>query len=220
MAEGVLEGVKVIDLTRSIAGPYCTKLMADYGAEVIKVEPPEGDPCRLLGPFPGNVPHQEKGGLFLFLNTNKKGVTLDLKQPKGKALLQELVKDADVLVESFPPQVMAELGLSYEALAKANPRLVMASISNFGQTGPYRDWKATEIVVEAIGGNMYISGDHDREPLSFGVPLFQFVAGQSALAGTLVALFERQRSGLGQHIDVSTAEAVAACIPYTFQYYT
>lgn len=220
MADAVLEGVKVLDLTRNIAGPYCTKLMADYGAEVIKIEPPEGDPCRMLGPFPGDKPDKEKGGLFLYLNTNKKSVTLDLKTPQGKETLLALVKNADILVENFEPRVMPELGFSYEALAKVNPKLIMASISNFGQTGPYKDWKATEIVVEAIGGNMYVSGDYDREPLSFGVPLFQFVAGQNALAGALMALFERERSGQGQHMDVSIAEAVSACLPYAFQYYT
>ncbi len=223
MPDRALEGIKVIDLTHYVAGPYCTKLMADYGAEVIKVEPPEGDPCRMLGPFPGDQPDKEKGGLFLYLNTNKKSVVLDLKTPQGKEAILALVKQADVLVENFAPHVMPELGLSYETLSRANPKLVMASISNFGQTGPYKDWKATEIVVEAIGGNMYVSGDYDREPLSFGVPLFQFVAGQNALAGVLMALFESRSnrdSGQGQHIDVSVAEAVTSCIPYAFQYYT
>ncbi|MBI4201780.1 MAG: CoA transferase [Chloroflexi bacterium] len=220
MTEGVLEGVKVIDLTHYIAGPYCTKLMADYGAEVIKIEPPEGDPCRMIGPFPGDIPHKEKGGYFLYLNSNKKSVVLDLKQPQDKEQLLALVKDADIVVENFAPHVMQDLGLTYDTLSQANPRIIMASISNFGQTGPYKDWKATEIVVEAIGGNMYVSGDYDREPLSFGVPLYQFVAGQNALAGALIALWERERSSQGQHIDVSLTEAVTACLPYAFQYYT
>jgi crotonobetainyl-CoA:carnitine CoA-transferase CaiB-like acyl-CoA transferase len=221
MTESVLEGIQVIDLTHHIAGPYCTKLMADYGADVIKIErPPDGDPCRMFGPFPGDTPDREKGGLFLFLNTNKRSVVLDMEKPQGKELLLEMVKSADILVESFEPRVMASLGLSYEELAKVNPRLIMTSISNFGQTGPYRDWKATEIVVEALGGNMYISGDHDREPMSFGVPLFQFVAGQSALAPSIMALYERESSGQGQHVDVSVVEAVTTCIPYAFQFYT
>lgn len=221
MTDRVLEGVTVIDLTQYVSGPYCTKLMADYGANVIKVEcPKEGDPSRNIGPFPDDVPDKEKSGLFLALNVNKQSLSLDINSARGRDLLLELIKDADVIVENLTPRVITNLNLNYEELSKINPRLIMTSISDFGQTGPYRDWKATEIVAEAIGGNMYISGDYDREPLCFGVPLFQYVAGQNALAATLMALYERETSHQGQHIDVSISEVVTSCIPYAFQYYT
>ena len=138
MPEQALSDVKVLDLTWYIAGPYCTKLLADYGADVIKVERPgAGDPARSMGPFLGDDPHPEKSGLFLHLNTNKRGITLNLKSQACKRIFKELVKDVDILVESFSPRVMPSLGLGYEELEKLNPRLVMTSISNFGQTGPY-----------------------------------------------------------------------------------
>ncbi|MBI4302278.1 MAG: CoA transferase, partial [Chloroflexi bacterium] len=145
MSEQALSGTVVIDLTHHIAGPYSTKFLSDFGAEVIKIEKPgEGDPARKAGPFPGDMPHPEKSGLFLYLNTNKKGITLNLKTEAGKAIFKELVKKADVVVENFSPRVMASWGLGYEVLAAINPKLVMTSISNFGQTGPYRDYKAAD----------------------------------------------------------------------------
>src|SRR5512139_3193047 len=137
MKEQGLSGVRVLDLTWHIAGPYCTKYIADAGADVIKVERPDyGDTERRMAPFFKDDPHPEKSGLFLHLNTNKRGVTLNLKSETGKRIFKELVKDADVLVESFRPRVMPSLGLDYETLDKINPRLVMTSISNFGQRGP------------------------------------------------------------------------------------
>src|SRR4030043_1673381 len=169
MLEQALSGVKIIDLTWYISGPYCAKLLADYGAEVIKVEKAgEGDPARRMGPFFKDDPHPEKSGLFLHLNTNKQGITLNLKTATGKKILKELVKDADILVENFRPHVMPGLGLDYETLKKVNPRLVMVSISSFGQTGPYREFKAAEIVEYAMGGEMYSTGIAGREPLKLG----------------------------------------------------
>jgi len=161
-----LSGVKVLDLSWYISGPYCTKLLADYGADVLKVEMPgEGDPARKLGPFFKDDPHPEKSGLFLYLNTNKKGITLNLKSSWGNDVIKELVKDVDILVESFSPDVMERLGLSYEDLEKINPRLLFTSISNFGQFGPYRDYKASELIIYGMGGAMNESGLPDREPL-------------------------------------------------------
>lgn len=126
MNDTPLRDLKVIDLTQHIAGPYCTKLLADYGGDVVKVERPDGgDPARRMGPFPGHQPHPEKSGIFLYLNTNKRGVTLDLKSDGGRAALLELVRDADVLVESYSPRVMASLGLDYQALTKVNPNQIM-----------------------------------------------------------------------------------------------
>jgi len=176
---------KVLDLTHYIAGPYCTMVLAALGAEVIKVERPgEGDGARRLGPFFKDDPHPEKSGLFLTLNHNKKSVTLNLKTGTGVRLFNELVREADVVVENFRPGVMARLGLDYDALHKINPALVMTSISNFGQTGPYRDYKATELVIEALGGLAYGIGDYDREPVKYGLSQIQYDAGKTAALAT------------------------------------
>ena len=165
MSDSVLKDIKVIDLTQHIAGPYCTKLLADYGADVIKVERPDGgDPARRMGPFPGHERHPEKSGLFLYLNTNKRGVTLDLKSDAGRAALLELVRDADVLVESYSPRVMPSLGLDYQTLSKVNPRLIMTSVSSFGGNGRYRDYRASELVLYALCGMAYVTGGYHREP--------------------------------------------------------
>lgn len=132
-----MAGVKVIDLPQHIAGPYCTRLLADCGADVLKVEKPgQGDPARRLAPFPADQPHPEKSGLFAYLNTNKRGITLNLKTETGRKVLLRLVEGADILVESYSPRVMPAFGLGYKTLKEVNPRLVMVSISNFGQTGP------------------------------------------------------------------------------------
>ncbi len=193
MAEQLLTGIKVLDLTHYIAGPFCTKLMADYGADVIKIERPgKGDIARQVGPFPEDVPDPEKSGLFLYLNTNKKGITLNLKTKTGIEILKKLVKESDVLVENFRPGVLPSLGLEYETLKKVNPRLVMTSISNFGQTGPYRDWKATEITLYALSGQMSRQGDPDREPLKHALSIFQYFAGKVASLVTLAAGNKKQ----------------------------
>ena len=145
MVPQALDQVTVLDLTQYIAGPYCTKLLADYGAHVIKVERPgSGDPARHMGPFFRNEPHPDKSGLFLHLNANKHSVTLDLKGAAGRRAFLRLVEEADILVESFAPRVMPSLGLDYQVLQKVKPALVMTSISNFGQTGPYRDFNSSE----------------------------------------------------------------------------
>lgn len=210
MSEQALSDVKVLDLTWHIAGPYCTKLLADYGAEVIKVEKPgEGEPARRMGPFFKDDPHPEKSGLFLHLNTNKKGITLNLKSAKGKKILKELAKDADILVESFRPHVMPSLGLDYETLEQINPKLLMTSISSFGQTGPYRDFKASEIVEYAMGGEMYSTGTAGREPLKLGGNVIQYQAGTVAAVSTMGGLFSAQSQGVGQHVDVSIMETQA-----------
>jgi len=210
MPEQALSDVKVLDLTWHIAGPYCTKLLADYGAEVIKVEKPgEGDPTRRMAPFFKDDPHPEKSGLFLHLNTNKKGITLDLKSAKGKKIIKELVSNVDILVESFSPRVMPSLGLDYHTLKQINPKLVMVSISNFGQSGPYRDFKASEIVEYAMGGEMYSTGIADREPLKLGGNVTQYQAGTVAAVATMGALFAAEFQESGQHVDVSIMETQA-----------
>ncbi len=210
MSEQALSDVKVLDLTWHIAGPYCTKLLADYGAEVIKVEKPgEGEPARRMGPFFKDDPHPEKSGLFLHLNTNKKGITLNLKSAKGKKILKELIKDVDILVESFRPHVMPSLGLDYETLEQINPKLLMASISSFGQTGPYRDFKASEIVEYAMGGEMYSTGTAGREPLKLGGNVTQYQAGTVAAVSIMGGLYAARSQGVGQHVDVSIMETQA-----------
>lgn len=210
MPEQALSDVKVLDLTWHIAGPYCTKLLADYGAEVIKIEKPgEGDPARRMAPFFKDDPHPEKSGLFLHLNTNKKGITLDLKSATGKKIIKELVSKVDILVESFSPRVMPSLGLDYQTLEQINPKLVMVSISNFGQSGPYRDFKASEIVEYAMGGEMYSTGIADREPLKLGGNVTQYQAGTVAAVATMGALYGAEFQGTGQHVDISIMETQA-----------
>jgi crotonobetainyl-CoA:carnitine CoA-transferase CaiB-like acyl-CoA transferase len=207
MAEQPLSDVKVLDLTRYIAGPYCTKYLADYGADVIKVERPgSGDPARHLGPFLKDDPHPDKSGLFLALNTNKRGITLNLKSDTGKKIFRELVRDVDILVESFSPHVMSSLGLDYESLEKINPKLIMTSISNFGQTGPYRDFKASELILYGMGGAMNEMGLPEREPVKLGGTVKQFQAGVMAMVATMTALWVARAGGTGQHVDVALME--------------
>lgn len=209
MVGQVLSGIKILDLTHYIAGPFCTKLLADYGADVIKVEKPgEGDGARRMGPFPGDIPDHEKSGLFLYLNTNKKGVTLNLKTQSGVKIFHELVKTADILVESFSPKVMPSLGLDYQTLKKINPSLVMTSISSFGQNGPYRDLNATEITLFALSGQMFKMGDPDREPLKYALNAYQYFAGLIASLSTMALAIRSSATGSGEHIDVSILETI------------
>ncbi len=208
---GALDGIKVLDLTHHVAGPYCSKLLADFGARVTKVERPGGgDAARLMPPFAGDDPHPEKGLPFLYLNTNKRSITLDFGSDAGRSLLLRLAADADILVENFRPRSLPALGLSYSELSRDNPALVMVSISNFGQTGPYRDFEATDIVEYALGGLQRIFGDNDREPLKHGFDQAQYKAGADAAGAALIALYSRMMSGVGQWVDVSIQECVAS----------
>jgi crotonobetainyl-CoA:carnitine CoA-transferase CaiB-like acyl-CoA transferase len=210
-ASQALDGVRVVDLTRHVAGPFCTKLLADYGADVIKIEQPgRGDPARWIGPFAGDIPHPERSGLFLHLNTNKRSLTLNLNCDTGRAILLKLIGSADILVENFRAGTMASLGLDYPRLAMLNPALVMTSISNFGQSGPYRDWRASELVLYAMGHEMWGTGAPDAEPASMANKLNLHLAGQAACAATLCVYFGAQLSGSGQHIDLSIMETLAA----------
>jgi crotonobetainyl-CoA:carnitine CoA-transferase CaiB-like acyl-CoA transferase len=219
MSPRALEGLTVIECGIAGAASYACKLMADLGADVIKVEAPGGgDPDRLLGPFPGGTPHPEKSGLFLYLNCNKRGITLDLASAKGQDVLRRLVSKADALVLDFPPAGAERMGLTYEAMREANPAIVMTSISPFGQTGPYRDYKAYDLTTLAAGGWAWINGwpGHPEMP-----PLRPFgrqtanQAGVNAALATMGALFGRLRSGQGQHIDISAQECIAAILELT-----
>ena len=220
MPEKVLEGVKVADFTRVFSGPLVTKVLSDYGAEVIKIEQPEkGDGLRRQGPFAGDDPNIEKSLPFLFLNAGKKSVTLKLKTSSGVDIFKKLAANSDIVVENFEPRVMPSLGIDYETLSRINPGIVMTSISNFGQDGPYRDYKATEIVEYAISGLMYITGEPDREPLKLGLEVAQMVAGQNALAPTLAAMYSRNSGGEGQQVDISIMEYCTGLLEFQIALY-
>ncbi len=202
-----LEGIRIVDLSHHIAGPYCTKLFADLGADVVKIEKPDGgDGARWLRRFDDDRPDPEENPLFLYLNTNRRSVVLDLKAPEGIANLKRLARDADILIESFRPGVMARLGIDYPCLERLNPGLVMTSLSNFGQAGPYRDWLATELTLNALSGMMLMTGTCDREPVKVGLSQVQYSAGAAAAIVTLAAHRYQRFTGHGQHVDVSLLE--------------
>lgn len=203
-----LEGYRVLDLADEKGTP-CAKTLAELGADVVKVEPPEGDPMRRLPPFARGVPHPEGSLFFAYWNTGKRSITLDLDSVEGRALLKRLVSRSDVLIESSPPGKLASLGLAYEVLRQVNPGLVLTSITGFGQQGPHSSYKAPDIVPFAVGGPMYVSGEPDRSPCVAPGSLAYGVGGAWAAAATIIALYHRSRSGEGQHIDVSSQEAAA-----------
>ena len=220
MPADLLNGFRVLDMGSGISAPWCAKILTDYGAEVIKVETPgSGDLARRMGPFAGDDPNPEKSLTFLYLNTNKKSVTLDPSSVSGRKLLNLLVADADVLVENYPPSVSKELGLDYASLSAVNPRLVVTSIAPFGQTGPYHNYQATDIVTYALSGLMYHSGDSDQPPLRNVLDQSFYVAGANGAAATQIALFARLSSGEGQHVDVSAAECLGAHLVQPLPYY-
>jgi crotonobetainyl-CoA:carnitine CoA-transferase CaiB-like acyl-CoA transferase len=211
-----LAGVKVLDLTHYLAGPRCTKLLADFGADVIKIErPPAGDPARGLGPFLHDVPNPEASGTFLHLNTNKRSVTLNLRSELGLSLCRRLVERVDVVVESFRPGVMQRLGLDFETLRSLRPGLVMTAISNFGQTGPYHDLPASELTLSAMGGPMNVTGHREHEPLKLAGNVVQYHAGSMAAFATVLALYgvENARDAgeapEGEYCDLSIYETQA-----------
>ncbi|HRC62052.1 MAG TPA: CoA transferase [Dehalococcoidia bacterium] len=203
-----LEGVRVIDLTRYTAGPFCTRILGDYGADVIKIEAPEGDPGRQLPPFVKDEPGTERSGTFLFLNTNKRSVILDLTTAEGRERLLDLVRTAQVVVENFAPGTMERLGLGYDILAEANPRIVLTSLSNFGQEGPYRDWLATDLTVYAMAGPMLATGNIEHEPVRVAGRMATYQTAYMAALATVVAVQAAELRGRGEHVDVSMLEAL------------
>lgn len=219
VAPGPLAGLRVLDLSWEIAGPYCTKLLAGYGAEVIKVERPGGDPARLRRPFYKDVPDPEGSLLFLYLNTDKRSVCLNLRDERGRDLALQLVEWADVVVENFRPGVLQRLGLDFETLHARNPRLILTSISNFGQTGPYRDLPASELVEYAMSGLMAISGSSEREPLKHGLSQGQYAAGVTAAYITAALTYSQALGAFGQWIDVSILECLASELVMNEPYY-
>jgi len=215
MTQQALDGVRVLDLTQGIAGPYCTRLLAGFGAEVMKIEKPGGgDPARGIGPFLNDEPGPERSGLFLYLNGNKKSIILDLKSRAGVEAFRELARDADIVIEGFRPGVMDRLGVGYEELKKLNPGLVMTSISNFGQTGPYRDYKSNHLIAWGMAGGYYTQGTPGERPHQAGGWITHCIAGVHAAAGTALALYRRNETGQGQHVDVSIHESMVLAPTY------
>ena len=206
MSYSLLQGLRVLELGESISAPYCAKLLADMGAEVIKIERPGvGDQAREYGPFLNDRPHHERSGQFLYLNTNKRGVTLDLETPTGREILGGMLAKSEVFVHNLHPTEMDRLGVSYENLRAHNHQLTMASITPFGLTGPYRDYKAYDINLAAAGGICEGLGSPYREPLTFGTPEVGYFAGMAAASSIVIALL----AGGGQHIDIAEVEAMA-----------
>jgi len=201
-----LDGIRIVDQTQVMAGPFASMLLADMGAEVIKVEPPEGEHSRHVGPeaAPG------VSASFLAVNRGKRGITLDLKQPEGVSVLKRLVATADVLVENYRPGVAARLGVDYPTLAAVNPRLIYCSVSGFGQTGPYASRGGYDLIAQGMAGIMSATGSDGGPPVKVGVPIADLGAGLFALLGILAALRARRLTGRGQQVDTSLFEAALA----------
>jgi len=216
--EGLLSGIRVLDLADEKAS-FCSKLLADLGAYVIKIEKPGGDPSRKIGPFLGNSAHPEKSLFFFHNNTNKLGITLNLENGAGREIFLSLVKRTDVVVETFPPGWLHELGLGYEVLSEANPKLILVSVTGFGQTGPRSQYRACDIVASAFGGQMYVSGSPSSPPLKpFGEQSY-YMASLFAAIGILLALRKRHHSGKGEHLDISLQEAVVSSLEHVMIQY-
>lgn len=204
-----LAGVRVLELSGSIAASYCAKLFADWGATVTKIEPPgTGDPIRTYGPFVGDKAHPEKSALFIFLNTNKRSVTLDLKQKEAGDLLYQLVDSADVIVEGLPPGTLEEMGIAYGDLHARNPALVLTSITPYGQDGPYAHLPDDELLLWAKSGVLAVTGTPDRPPVKLYGHVAEYQGGVHGAMATLAALLERELSGQGRHLDISIFEAL------------
>jgi len=221
---GALSGLKVVELGEMVSAPYAAKLMADMGAEVIKIERPgDGDGARSRGPFPGAETHPEKSGLYLYLNTNKLGVTLDVSRPEGFELLERLTADADVLIHNVAPADMDRIGLSFERLRNRNPRLVMTTISPWGLSGPKRDWRAEDLTLWSASGICYVNGggpDHPEMPplKTFGQQA-GFQGGVHAAVATMGAVFAQMRDGEGEHVEVSIFESLTGQMELFFEFW-
>ena len=206
-----LEGIRVLDLTRALAGPFCTLMLGDYGADVIKIEiPGAGDDTRHWGPpFVG-----EESAYFLSINRNKRSLTLNFKDPEGIKIFLQLAKDADVIVENFTPGVMTRFGLDYETVKGVNPKIVYCSISGFGQTGPYQSRPAYDQIMQGISGIMSITGEPDGEPQKVGIAVTDIGAGMWSAFAVMTAIFHREQKGEGQYIDISMMESQVAWLTY------
>jgi len=212
---GPLNGIKVLDLTQFLAGPFSTQIFADLGAEVIKLEAPAGDWSRTLPPhFVG-----DNSCYYLSINRNKEAVAIDMKAPEGLALVKQLAEKCDIVMENFRPGVLDRLGLTYDDLSSRNPGLIWASISGFGQTGPYRERPAYDMIVQAMSGGMSLTGEVGRSAVRAGMPIGDLTAGMYATVGSLAALEERRRTGKGKFVDISMLDCQVALLTYQAAYY-
>ncbi|MCB1509829.1 MAG: CoA transferase [Hyphomicrobiaceae bacterium] len=207
---GPLAGIRVLDFTEHMAGPHCTMILADMGADVIKIERPgKGDSSRGMGDG------SELNPYFRYINRNKKGITLDYKSPEGKAILLALVEKADVLVENYRPTVMPRAGLGWDELKKVNPRLIYAQLSGFGYDGPYAGRGGFDLIAQGMGGIMHVTGEPDGPPTSVGLPICDLGTGMYAAQGVLAALFQRERTGEGQLVECSLLETAIGLSSWT-----
>jgi crotonobetainyl-CoA:carnitine CoA-transferase CaiB-like acyl-CoA transferase len=207
----LLEGFRVVDLTDE-KGFFCGRILADMGADVIKIEVPDGDPVRSKPPFLGHEPHPERSITWLAYNAGKRGITLDVAANEGRQILDRLLASADALIESYDPPHLRAMRLAYEELAAVHPHLVVCSITPFGRSGPYAEHRATDLSIVAMGGNAALTGDADRAPLRCTMPTSYFHGGAEAAIGLLTALYARKTIGRGQHVDVSLQEAMISTI--------
>ena len=212
-----LQGLKVIDLTSALNGPFCTMTLADYGADVIKVEPVDGDQCRTWGPMD---PKSGDSGFFAQINRNKKSTTLNLKSEKGRAMFYELVKDADILVENYKGGVTKKLKIDYETIRQINPRIIYGSSSGFGQYGPITHRPCYDIVAQAMGGMLNLTGYKETDPVKVGPSVADHVSGIYLTVGILMALYHREKTGVGQQIDVSMLDTIFSLLENNIPYYT
>ncbi len=219
MPDRALEGLRVVDISQGIAGPYATKLLADSGAHVTKIEPPGGDYSRRRGPFPGDIPDPEKSGLYLHLNTSKRSVTLDVSVTSGQVVLKKLLANADIFVSGEKSSTLSGWGLTYDDLRADFPELIVAQVSPFGATGPYAEYEGNSLTAMAMSTIMYGTGEPDREPLTTGGDPGEYIAGVQLWVGILAALENRAARGGGDHVEVSIAEAVAAADEYNSAMY-
>ncbi len=211
-SEGSLADLRVLDLSSGIGGAYCSKLFADYGADVIIVEPPGGSPLRRHGPFAGGEPHHEAGAAWLYLGTNKRSVTLDIASATGQRLFRRMVEEASIIVEDMPPGRMASLGLGFSDLREIKRRIILVSITPYGQSGPRANWLGANLNALAASGQMALTGDPDREPLASAGSQAEYQAGLNAFAAAAVAAQNADALEVPQHIDISLQECAAAVL--------
>ncbi len=213
MSESALQGMRVLEVGTHVSAPFAGKLLASYGADVIKIEPPgEGDPSRQHGPFPDDEPHPERSALFLYLNTNKRSVTLDLASERGRRIFLDLARTADAVVENTKPGTLSGWGVDYTALSTVRPSLILTSVTTFGQTGPYAGYEGNNLVAAAVGGQMHMMGEAEREPLKNGGYIADLQAGLNAFSATAVATFGAAMTGEGEHVDVAAMQCQASVL--------
>ncbi len=225
MTDQALTGLKVIEYANMVSGPYCGKLLADLGAEVIKIEEPyRGDDARRCEPFANNIPGIERSGFFAYLNTNKKSITLNLDSIKGKEIFKELIRESDILIENHPPKWIDEIGIKYEILEKVNPQLIMTSITPFGQTGPYKDYEAYELNTycgSPFGALSTAALEEPvNKPIKGGGRQSEFMGAQAAAVATMCAVISRKKIGEGQHIDIALQELMTGQCEAAIEHWT